>query len=142
MGRPAAREMARLLGLSDAADDDEIKRTFRIAAKRLHPDSAGPEASREQFDGLMVAHAAYVEERAGAEDPWAEDPWDEDWDVAGDVTGGSGRGTRGPSGATQGPADAIPRDSSGPDRFDPGPAPWFTPPETGPSPQPGFWSQR
>ena len=57
----------KILGVKANADIDEIKRAFRRAAKRLHPDVAGGNAaSTEQFLDLKKAYEALLERRKTA----------------------------------------------------------------------------
>lgn len=130
--RPAARALAVILGIPNASSDAELKRAFRMTVKRLHPDTGGASSSTREIDELLALHALYLDELAGSTVQPDPDPWDEAWGrPAADV----GDATR----SSQSAAEESPRDTA---RSQPGPAPWWTPSEPGPSPKPGFWSQR
>lgn len=58
----ASRERSRaltLLGLSDRASPDDVRRAFRRAARDLHPDRPGGAPTRERTERLAELSAAY-----------------------------------------------------------------------------------
>ena len=53
--------MYSFLGLPDGAALDEVKRSYRTLAKRLHPDLSGDDATRAQFERVRDAYERLVE---------------------------------------------------------------------------------
>lgn len=108
-----------------SAEEDEIKRAFRSEVKRLHPDTgARTRSETDRLDALIAAYERYKEELAAPPED-ETDPWGEDWsDVDQDERHQPSR-TDGHRDPARNPAE---------------PAPWFTPPQRGPEPRPGFWS--
>ncbi|HUX50667.1 MAG TPA: DnaJ domain-containing protein [Spirochaetia bacterium] len=53
--------MYSFLGLPDGAELDEVKRSYRTLAKRLHPDLSGDDATRAQFERVSDAYERLVE---------------------------------------------------------------------------------
>lgn len=127
--RSAAEELAELLGLPVTADDNEIKRAFRIEVKRLHPDVGMRTTSDiERLERLIAARAMWNQESPFTVTEEG-DPWDEDWSDLDDQDGDSRSDTQ-PS----------PRRRPVEERVEP--TPWFVQAPSAPQPRTGFWGDR
>lgn len=66
----------RLLGVTPDCSDDELKKAYRAACRRLHPDKGG---DKDKFQALQRAYAAILEQRTkGAPTSDAAEPGDAD----------------------------------------------------------------
>ena len=109
-----------VLGVSSAANDDEIKKAFRALARQYHPDVNDDPAAAERFKEISQAYETLCDpERRRRYDMFGDDgqssgsfgggsPFDAGAFGLNDLFdaffgGGAGGGRRGPGGAARGP---------------------------------------
>jgi len=97
----ADRDLYRVLGVSRDASRDEIKKAYREAAMKHHPDrNPGDDGAEERFKEAAEAYSVLGDpERRARYDPFDEEIFADFGDILGDFFGfdvfGGGRGRRG-----------------------------------------------
>merc|ERR1719387_645794 len=84
----------RLLGVTPDCSDDELKKAYRAACRRLHPDKGG---DKDKFQALQRAYAAILEQRSKGSPAKENDAAQQDQttSAAGNATDSGDQRTRG-----------------------------------------------